>query len=354
MLLLVDGSNLAYRSLHAFYKDKGYYSHIESVPYFLNRLATFVSYNSLLAGVIVAWDKGIPLHRRRLYADYKPDSKPIGEFDPSYLSKINKDPTLDPHRNSNENKGLKEEYHKFIDLLSSVVIPCCKCISSRVINTEADDIIAYCCYYLKEVEKQIISSDKDLLQLLDETTSIYNFASGNSNSNLYDYEWVTSNYDDPTWFKEHFLTEKAITGDISDNIPGIEAVGKTTAKKYANNIISNRKLSSSLNEAIERVERPNRASNKGWENLRQSSDIIKRNIDIMDLHLPIVSKCDMIYNIQKNLSSFINFDIEYYTATAKLESVVDFNKCYLAFDNIFESNCNYEMKHILEKLRDAF
>lgn len=356
MLLLIDGSNLAYRSLHAFYKDNGYYSYLEAVPYFLDRLATFVNYQQLLAGVVVAWDKGIPLHRRRLYPDYKPDSKPIGEFDPSVLSKINKDPNLEAHRDSNNNEGLKQEYHKFIDILSSVVIPCCNCVSSRVVNTEADDIIAYFCYYLKDIDKQIVSSDRDLLQLLDETTSVYNFASGNSNSNLYDYEWVTENYEDPKWFKEHFLTEKAIIGDTADNIPGIEAVGETTAKKYALNIINNRKLRSSFTESIERVERPNRASNKGWENLKESSEIIKRNIDIMDLHLPIVTKNDMVYAIQKNLSSFINFKMDYYGALEKLNSIegLDSKKFFLSFDKIFESNCSYEIKPILERLRDAF
>ena len=280
MLLLIDGSNLAYRSLHALFRDKGYYSYLEAVPYFLNRLATFVDYHHLLAGVIVAWDKGLPIHRRKLYPDYKPDSKPVGEFDPSLLSNINKDSSLEAHRPSNGN--LREEYNKLIDLLSTVVVPNCKCISSRVTNTEADDIIAYCCYYLKDIEKQIISSDRDLIQLVDETTSVYNFASSNANSNLYDYEWITENYD-PTWFREHYLMEKAITGDDSDNIPGIEAVGSTTAKKYAVNIIEGRKLGHSINEALYQVERPSRASKKGWETLRQSSDVVKRNMDINQL-----------------------------------------------------------------------
>lgn len=355
MLLLIDGSNLAYRSLHALYKDVGYYSYLEAVPYVLKRLVNAVEYHHSLAGVIVAWDKGLPLHRRRLYADYKPDSTPIGNFDSSILSKINKDPSLKAHRTSNENADLRKEYNKLVDILSTTIIPCCNCVSSRVVNTEADDIIAYCCYFLKDIEKQIISSDRDLIQLVDETTSVYNFASSNSNNKIYDYEWLLDNYD-PKWFREHFLTEKAITGDDSDNIPGIEAVGSTSAKKYAANIIESRKLTSSINEAIYNVERPPRASKKGWENIRGSSDIIKRNMDIMDLHLPIATKLDMVYQIQGNLASSINKNIDYYSAIEKLESIeeLNYNTFYLEFDRIFESNCNFEMKETLERLRDAF
>ena len=75
----------------------------------------------------------------------------------------------------------------------------------------------------------------------------------------------------------------------------------------------------------------------------------------MDLHLPIETKLDMVYNIQKDLSFFVNIKIEYYKALGELEAIEGLdNKFYLAFDRIFESNCNYEMMPILERLRDAF
>ena len=355
MLILIDGSNLAHRALHASFSDLGYYSHIEAVPYFLKRLAGIVEYQHLLAGVVVAWDRGLPLHRRELYSEYKPDTSPLGEFDAKLFSKINKDPSLEPHRSIKGREDAVSEYHKLITLLSEIVVPKCNCISIRVTNVEADDIIAYCCYYLKDFEKQVISSDRDLLQLVDETTSVYNFSSPNPNSKLYDYDWIEQTYDEPEWFREAFLIEKAILGDTSDNIPGIESVGDTTAKKYTNSIISHRIQGKSLEEAILAVERPTRASKKGFENLKEGTDIVKRNFDLMDLNLPIYKKLSLVYNIQKEFMYFLNHNIDYYDALDELEMLPDFpfNKCYSQIDKIFESNCNYDMKTILERIRDA-
>ena len=355
MLVLIDGSNLAHRSVHAAYKDLGHYSYIDAIPYFFKRLSGLLEYHHLMAGVLIAWDKGIPLHRRQIYSEYKPDSKPVGNIDPRFLSKINQDPSLSPHRETKGNESFLSEYSKFIEIMSEFAAPLTNCLSVRVENVEADDIIAYCCYHLKGVEKQIISSDKDLLQLVDETTSVYNFSSPNPNSNVYDYDWIMMNYDYPKRFREAFLVEKAILGDTSDNIPGIELVGSTTAKKYTNSIIRNRINGMSLNEAIDQVERPERASKKGYENLKNSPNIIQRNYDLMDLHLPIHGKFEIVKNIQKVISGFLNLELDYYDALDRLEEREDFpfNKCYTSIDKVYESNCNYDRKFILEKIRDA-
>lgn len=355
MLILVDGSNLSHRAIHASFNDLGYYSALEAVPYFLKRLVSILNYQGLTAGVIVAWDKGLPIHRRELYSEYKPDSSPIGISDPRLLSKINLDPSLDPHRVIKNKKDMLGSYHKLVDILSSVILPCFKCISSRVLNVEADDIIAFVCDKLPDQEKQIVSSDRDLLQLIDPSTSVYNFMSPNKNGNVYDYDWVTENYTDPDYFRISFLIEKAITGDTSDNIRGVEAVGEITAKKYTEIIINNLKTGLSLEESISKVQKPPRASSNGFNNLIEGFEIVKRNLGLMDLFSPIYQNLDMVYNIQKNLVSYLNFNLSYDQAVEKLESIegLQLNKCYSLVDKIYESNSCYEMTKTLEVLRDA-
>ena len=342
---------MAHRSLEAYFRDKGEYSYEGAIPYFLKRLAGTVDYHQNEAGIIIAWDSGIPLHRRELYPEYKPNSKPVGVTEAKYLSQVNIDGTESTGRES-----FIKEYQKLVATLHERILPYCNCISIRVDNVEADDIIAFCCFHLKDIEKQIISTDKDLLQLLSETTSVYRFQYSGDTGALHDWDWVCDSYDYVEQFRYAFLIEKAIIGDTSDNIPGIEGIGTKLAKKYAHSVIRNIiTYKQSLNEAMYFVERPYRASQKGYNNFRQASDQVKRNIDLMDLYLPIYINLDSVYTIQKNFSTYLNFDIDYEKAMDKLEQVqnFNFNYCFRLIDQIYESNSNYNTKELLVRLRDA-
>lgn len=96
-------------------------------------------------------------------------------------------------------------------------------------NYEADDIIgtlSKMAYDDKEFESLIVSSDKDLLQLINEETTVKHLKSK-------DY----IKYDLNT-FKETYKIEpirmidlKALMGDVSDNIKGVKGVGEKTALK---------------------------------------------------------------------------------------------------------------------------
>lgn len=351
MLLLIDGSNLAHRAVYASFNELGYYCYKSAISHFIKRLAKTAEFHYTTAGVIVAWDRGIPLHRRELYSEYKPNNTPVGDVGVKFLSENNISGVRDETK-----VDFFETYRNTVKILHNKILPLIKCVSIRIDNVEADDIIAFCGFHLKGEEKQIISSDKDLMQLIDQNTSVYRFQNNDSQGAVYDYDWVECNYLDPTWFRLSFLIEKAILGDTSDNIPGIEFIGESTAHKYTFNIVKNMKdLRMSLNEAIYHTERPKGASKKGHESLRLSFDQIKRNLDLMDLYLPIYSNLDIVYNIQKHFTNYLNYQVDYEDSMDKLEEVPElyFNKCFSSIDMIFESNCLYDMKNILERLRDA-
>lgn len=97
-------------------------------------------------------------------------------------------------------------------------------------NYEADDIIgtfaAFCDIPNDEFEGTIISSDKDLLQLISPQVDI---------KLLKQKDYIRYN---PTTFKEEYgidpinmIDLKALMGDASDNIPGVKGVGEKTALK---------------------------------------------------------------------------------------------------------------------------
>ena len=95
---------------------------------------------------------------------------------------------------------------------------------------EADDVIAWLCHKL-DGEKIVVSTDKDMWQLVDNDTKIF-FPTGKKEINLSNFQREAG------IAKEHYLMYKCVLGDISDNVKGVEGYGKVKAKKVAENGIS--------------------------------------------------------------------------------------------------------------------
>ncbi len=91
---------------------------------------------------------------------------------------------------------------------------------------EADDILGMISKYTSENNMDIIivSSDKDLYQLLSDNTYIFSYR----NKELIDRQWLYDNY---KLTPDQWIELKMLQGDPSDNIPGIRGIGKITALK---------------------------------------------------------------------------------------------------------------------------
>ena len=348
MYLLIDGSNLVHRSLHATYKNKGTYSYLEAIPHLMEILEKYTNYYYDHCSFIFAWDKGLPLFRRELYSEYKPDSTPLGNVQPFYLSKVNLDPEAS-YRTHHSNKDFQEEYTKAVNILSRVIIPSCNCLSIRVENCEADDIIAWICYNFPRLPKCIISSDRDLLQLITDTTSVYSF----NNQKEYDTTWVTENYENIDQFRFQYLLEKAILGDESDNIPKIESISDRTVGKYSRQILHIMSSGKDLKTALALVQKPERATNKGCDNLRKGYELIRRNMSLMDLYYPIEKDLDYVKAIKNQFLIMKNFKPEYFSAIEKIEQVEGLHfTCANIAGKIFRANCSIDRwKDILNEIK---
>jgi DNA polymerase-1 len=95
-------------------------------------------------------------------------------------------------------------------------------------NYEADDIIGtFSTYFTKNNEKAtIISSDKDLLQLINDKISMKMLKQ--SGFIFYDFNAFVNDYKiNPI----NIIDLKALMGDSSDNIPGVKGIGEKTALK---------------------------------------------------------------------------------------------------------------------------
>lgn len=91
----------------------------------------------------------------------------------------------------------------------------------KVDEAEADDIIYVLSEKYSNLGKEVIivSSDNDLSQIM------------NNFSNVRIYNHIKNEYMKP---KKNILLEKAIIGDRSDNIPGLQRIGEKTLEKMMN------------------------------------------------------------------------------------------------------------------------
>ena len=90
-------------------------------------------------------------------------------------------------------------------------------------NYEADDIIgsmAKCC---KDVQTTILTSDRDLLQLIDSSTHVLLMKKGLSEMDLMDEQNLMDTYGITP---SQVIDMKGLMGDTADNIPGVAGVGE--------------------------------------------------------------------------------------------------------------------------------
>ncbi len=150
--------------------------------------------------VAVAWDKPKTNIRRRLelYPEYKAGRKPPP---PDFYEQI---PVLH-------------------ELLSAFGWPL-----YELDDYEADDIMGTLAVQAtaQDIDTMLITSDLDMLQLINDHVKVFALKKGLSNIELYSPESFTAKYGIRV---EQFLDLKSLKGDSSDNIPGVPGIGEKGA-----------------------------------------------------------------------------------------------------------------------------
>jgi len=133
----------------------------------------------------------------------------------------------------NQYKGNRDrERNERVHANQDVIVSMLECLGIKNIYPgvlEADDVIYWLCKHsLPNDEKVIVSADQDLLQLIDENTSVY--------SPIKDIIIDSNNFELHTKVSiDQFIDYKSLMGDKSDNIPGVPGCGPKTARKYIRN-----------------------------------------------------------------------------------------------------------------------
>ena len=204
-LVVIDGKSVFYRGYYAM----GALSLPDGTPtggvYGFAAIAMEIVRKLSPTKVVVAWDSKTSVSKRHaIYPDYK-----AGRVKPG------------------------EDFYTQIPLLEELI----KNLGWSFVeidNYEADDIIGTLSREADEAldyETFIISSDLDMLQIVDENTHMWRILKGFTNIEQINVPELEAKYGIK---KSQFLDLKSLKGDSSDNIPGVPGIGEKTAVKLLN------------------------------------------------------------------------------------------------------------------------
>ena len=200
-LIMIDGNNLLFRSYYATAYSGNFMKNSKNFPtnaiYGLVNMINKILDEEKPNYVIVAFDRG-KTFRHEKYTDYKG-----GRIE-----------TPDE---------LKKQFPVAKEVISAMGLKW-----YDIDNYEADDIIGTFSTYCdnENIKGTIISSDKDLLQLINEDVDVKLLKSGDS-----------IRYNEETFERDYgikpinIIDLKALMGDSSDNIPGVKGIGEKGALK---------------------------------------------------------------------------------------------------------------------------
>ena len=221
-VLIIDGMNTFIRSFAAIPTMDENGNHIGGVTGFLKSVG-YVTRKFKPSRVYVIFDgKGGSKRRRDIYPDYKLGRKPLTRLNRTYDMTTEKDEQ---------------------DLMRYELVIVAKALMKLPITTitldhvEADDIISYIAQHVGENggESIIYSTDKDFLQLVGDDIKVWNPV----RKKTYIPEIVVEDYE---IHPNNFLLYRALTGDTSDNLPGIKGLGMKTLLKIVPEFVTEQHL----------------------------------------------------------------------------------------------------------------
>jgi len=150
--------------------------------------------------VIACFDKGLPRARVALYEAYKAQRQEMPD-------------------------DLRSQFGLVRRILAVHRIP-----MLEIDGEEADDVIATLARHAADVDQrtQVVTGDLDLLQIVDDRTTVLMTRRGITELGRYDPDAVRARFDlEPSQLPDY----RGLKGDPSDNLPGVPGVGEKTAIK---------------------------------------------------------------------------------------------------------------------------
>ena len=256
-VLIVDGLNTFIRAYAASPVTNSDGEHVGGISGTLLSIGHAIKNISPTRVVIVFDGKNGSAKRRQIYPEYKANRK--------FKIRLNRSEEVDKQDNQLEQLLKLTEY---LDVLPFTVI--------TADNTEADDTIAYIANdYLKDKDGQvyIMSSDKDFYQLVDERIHIWSPTKKR-------FFYTEDIYAEFGIYPKNFALYRALLGDKSDNIGGVDGIGGKTIQKRFSLLTEDKQVSAQDLLDFAAAQSP---KIKVYKQLVESKEIIDRNVQLMQL-----------------------------------------------------------------------
>ncbi len=195
-LILIDGNGYVHRAYHAIPKLTDSRGNVVNAVFGFMKMLRKVINQEKPSHIFVAFDDKKPTFRHESYKEYKANRE---KTDPELI----------------------EQFPILFNILETLNIQHMSCE-----GYEADDIIATLTNMAckKDVSVEIVTSDKDLYQLVDSNVSVLDGMKGKR----YDEKEVEAKLG---IVPDQVIDYLALVGDSSDNLPGVKGVGPVTAQK---------------------------------------------------------------------------------------------------------------------------
>ncbi len=285
-LMLLDTYGLVYRAFFALPP----LTTVRGVPinavYGFTMMLNKLIHDEKPTHVIAAFDKGLPVDRVALYKEYKAQRDAMPD-------------------------DLRSQFALVRDVLAVHHIPVVE-----IEGQEADDIIATLAREAEEVgeETLVVTGDLDLLQIVDEHTTVLTTRRGITDLGRYDPAAVYERFElQPNQLADY----RGLKGDPSDNLPGIPGVGEKTAIKLI-------KAAGSLDALIAD---PSLAGTPKLENLVKvygEQARTCRDVSIVRRDLPLAIDWERRYEAPSDAALYpLYAQLEFKTLLARLKAPVD-------------------------------
>ena len=250
---------------------------------------------------IISWDgEQSGILRYQYYEDYKANrDKNYGSHanDTDYDRKINAyvKKVLDYSKNKNVkiDEDADESFKRQKEILVQILEELC-IRQYEFDSVEGDDIISYYVHHKKENEKiVIVSSDKDLTQLISDDVIVYNprMKEFITKDNCVEKIGIRS---------DNVVLEKIICGDVSDNIKGVKGVGEKTLTRLFPQLLTEKvdlkTIKALSQELLDRRKAEKKKPLKSLENIingvtdgAQGNKLYEINEKIIDLSTPLLT-----------------------------------------------------------------
>jgi len=290
-ILFVDGLNNFIRNWCAIpsMNDEG--DHIGGVTGFLKSIGMLIRNLKPTRVVIVFDGAGGSQRRRALFPQYKSQRKPI------------------THVNRTYNLETPEQEHDNMTRQLVALMTALSYLPVTIIaidNIEADDVIAYASEWtVKQGGKAIIlSTDKDFYQMVNENIHLWHPIKKKN----YTIETVLEDY---KILPDNFVLYRALTGDKSDNVPGVNGIGeikpsgKSASKllKYYPEFSTQAIDLNFIYKRAEERQQQKKTQSKVYEAILNNKALIERNLQLMtlrDVNISASAKLTVVNSLQNH------------------------------------------------------